>query len=489
MITADDFVISKEKSCTLPIFIQISNILIDNIKQGRLVEGDRLLPSREMARILKVHRKTVVAAYEELASQGWISMMPRKGTFVLNKQPEIKPSKIGNQSPPAMYPESTLFRVKKDNFHPYPPSLKQTRKLVSVNDGFPDIRLAPVSSLLLEIRSLSGKSVYKGYLNYAHPAGHFPLRQAIAGFMRTTRNLHITAENVMITRGAQMAIYISAVTLLKPGDDVVVGEPNYYTANHTFHKAGAKLNRIKVDDFGIDVDALEALCKRKKIRLIYIVPHHHHPTTVTLSPERRTKILELAVQYKFAIIEDDYDYDFHYNGNPILPMASIDHYGSIIYIGTLTKTIAPSIRTGFLIAPKNFIKEACKFRRLLDRQGDMLTEAGIAEMFNNGTLARHIKKSLKIYRDRRDNFCGLLNHYLKDRVSFKVPDGGMSVWTTFGKEVEKVRVQAMEKGVEIPDPSRYNTFNIDYNSIRMGFASLNFDEQELVVSVLRKCMR
>ena len=489
MITVNDFAISRENSSTIPIFIQISNAIIEKIRQGRLVEGDRLAPTRELARVLNVHRKTIVAAYEELATQGWISMAPRKGTFVLNKQPELRPTKIGNQPSPSTYPKKTLFTIREDNFHPYPPPLARNKVLVSVNDGFPDIRLAPVSSLLQEIRSFSNKSVYKGYLNYAHPAGHLALRHALANFLRQTRNLPITSENVMITRGAQMAIYISAITLLQPGDNVVVAEPNYYTANHTFYRAGAKLFRIKVDDSGIDVNALESLCKRKQIKLLYIVPHHHHPTTVTLSPERRTKILDLAVQYRFAVIEDDYDYDFHYDGNPILPMASIDHHGSIIYVGTLTKTIAPSIRTGFLVAPKNFIQEACKVRRLLDRQGDMLTEAGVVELFNNGTIARHIKKSVRIYRDRRDNFCNLLNYYLKDRISFKVPDGGMSVWATFGKDLEKVRMQAIEKGVEIPDPSRYNTHNVDYNAVRMGFASLNFDEQELVVSTLKKCMR
>jgi GntR family transcriptional regulator/MocR family aminotransferase len=169
-------------------------------------------------------------------------------------------------------------------------------------------------------------------------------------------------------------------------------------------------------------------------------------------------------------------------------MASFDSQGIIVYVGTLTKAIAPSIRTGFLVAPKDFIDEACKLRRLLDRQGDMLTEAAIAELFNNGTFDRHIKKSVEVYRSRRNNFCMLLADRLKDHITFRVPDGGMSVWTTFRKKLTPLRQRAIENGVELPDPGCYNTHTVDYNSIRMGFASLNFDEQEQVVDVIKKCL-
>jgi GntR family transcriptional regulator / MocR family aminotransferase len=166
---------------------------------------------------------------------------------------------------------------------------------------------------------------------------------------------------------------------------VIIGEPGYVTAALTFQRAGAILNRVPVDDYGINVEAIEKLCKRKKIRFVYLIPHHHHPTTVTLSLERRIRLLNLASQYKFAIIEDDYD--FHYNSSPILPMTSLDQRGNVIYVGTLSKTLVPAVRIGFLVAPKDFIAEATAVSRSIDFQGDSLLEIAIAELYRSGFIA------------------------------------------------------------------------------------------------------
>ena len=178
-----------------------------------------------------------------------------------------------------------------------------------------------------------------------------------------------------------MAINLAAKLLIEPGDHVIVGEPSYFGASITFKQNGGILNRVQVDEQGMDVDRVEKLCRTKKIRLVYVIPHHQHPTTVTMPPERRLKLLKLAEEYKFAIIEDDYDYDFHYASSPMLPMASLDEHGSVIYIGTLTKTFAPAVRVGFMVAPENFINFAAGLRRTMDWQGDPLMEVALLELY------------------------------------------------------------------------------------------------------------
>ncbi len=284
-----------------------------------------------------------------------------------------------------------------------------------------------------------------------------------------------------------MGIYLTGKLLLNPGDNIIVGEPGYLIANLTFKQLGAKINRIPVDDSGINVDLIESLCKREKIKLIYIIPHHHYPTTVTLTPERRIRLLEMAVRYKFAIIEDDYDYDFHYHSSPVLPIASIDHYGSVIYIGTLTKTLVPSIRMGFIIAPSNFINAAANMRRGVDWQGDSMMETAIGQLYKNGTIERHIKKAVKLYHERRDNFCRILYEKLGSGISFKIPEGGMSVWVNFiNSDLKKISERAFRKGLIISDGKFYNTDDINYNSARLGFASLNSTEQEKGVNILKE---
>ena len=142
----------------------------------------------------------------------------------------------------------------------------------------------------------------------------------------------------------------------------------------------------QVDENGLDTVRIEAICKKQQIKAVYVTSHHHHPTTVTLSAERRIHLLNLAQKYRFAIIEDDYDYDFNYNHSPILPLASHDTNGNVIYIGSVCKTVAPVFRIGYLIASKEFVNEAANLRRIVDRQGDALLELTFADFIKNGDL-------------------------------------------------------------------------------------------------------
>jgi GntR family transcriptional regulator/MocR family aminotransferase len=480
--------IHLDKSIDMPVYLQISNSIMNNIRRGHLRRGLKLPGSRELATVLGIHRKTMLASYDELMAQGWIEMIPRKGTFVVQELPEIKPKKIISNDSFSHYPMKALFSFNENAVVKSPAFRQHPSPIVTINDGFPDVRLSPTELFVRELRSMMRHRSFKKYYSYGSPQGPSHLLETLAAFLNDTRGLPISTRNLMITKGAQMGLYIAARLLIKQGDHVIVGEPSYFGATLTFQQAGATIRRVRVDDKGIDVDSVEALCKKRKVRLVYVIPHHHHPTTVTLSPERRIRLLELAVKYKFAIIEDDYDYDFHYTSNPVMPMASLDHYGNVIYVGTLTKTLAPAIRIGFIVAPENFIQAASELRRWIDRQGDTLLEVALAELYKNGTMARHIKKAVKLYRERRDFFCGLLKQKLGNKVSFKVPDGGMSVWTKFHVDLKRVADLAATKGLAMSDGKIYNGPKENYNSARLGFASLNFKEQEKAVEILTKCM-
>jgi GntR family transcriptional regulator / MocR family aminotransferase len=285
-----------------------------------------------------------------------------------------------------------------------------------------------------------------------------------------------------------MSIYLAARMILKQGATVIVAEPNYFMANMIFQQCGAKLVNVAVDDNGIDVDTIEKICTRKKPDLLYIIPHHHHPTTVTLSADRRMKLLKLIRAYKLPVIEDDYDYDFHYSSSPILPLASADHGGNVIYIGSLTKALAPSIRIGYMIAPENFIKETAQLRKLIDIRGDNLVEEALAVLFNNGTMQQHLKKSVKIYHQRRDILCNQLKNEMGDIVSFCMPAGGMAVWAKFNKKysLPVIARHASSEGLYMSDGWIYNSGKANYNALRIGFSSLNEKEITEVISILKK---
>jgi len=500
--------INVDKDLSTPVYLQIANSLVTQIRQGVLKPGSPLPASRQLAEILNVHRKTVIAAYDELDAQSWVDVYPRKGIFVARHLPEVSPRKLaaamagrtkagalpgsaGASSIGAPYPQKTFFEVAENPLLSSPPFTGYPPGHLVFNDGFPDTRLVPVDLLVREYRRFGSYRFTSKYLTYGPEQGSENLRTEIARLLAESRGLQVSPENILITKGAQMALYLCARVLLSAGDVVIAGDPGYTGASETFAQAGGKITLVPVDGQGIDLDAVEAICKKKKPRLLYVIPHHHNPTTVTLSSERRMQLLELAMKYRFAIVEDDYDYDFQYSCGPILPLASADHGGNVIYVGSFCKILAPGIRIGFMVAPHNLILQAMRLRKIIDRQGEQLLEEAMANLLKNGDIGRHLKKTNKIYHERRDLLCGLLQEQLGEQVSFRTPDGGFAVWMHYrnGLQPAVVAEKASRLGLSISrgdqyfhDPSHPNT------GVRLGFASLNPKELETAVGLLSKAM-
>ena len=511
-----DRLITIDKSGDTAVYLQIANSIMHHIRMGVLRRGLQLPGSRELAEQLGVNRNTIKAALDELTAQGWIEALPRKGMFVASDLPVIRPGRPlgvsgtakrggagdgsvlpgrGTEEVGALPGSEPAMAASKANFDMWyvdeDPLVDRVRRPgnIFIDDGFPDIRLAPMEIFLREIRSLSGMASFRQYMQYGSPAGTDYLLSALTPYLNDTRGLHIGKQHLMITRGVQMGTYLAASILLKPGSQVIVGEPGYAYANKMLEKLGAVLNHVRVDEQGIDVSAVEALCKRKKISLLHVMPHHHSPTTVRLSPQRRVQLLELANRYRMAIVEDDYDYDYHYDSSPVLPMASLDHYGNVIYVGTLSKTLVPAARIGFMAGPEDFIQLAAKRRSIIDLKGDSFLELALARMLRSGAISRHINKSVRVYHQRRDHFCDLLDGF-GDRVEFVRPEGGMAVWTRWpGVDLAALSEMAAGMGLDISDGAFYNPPGRNYFGLRLGFASLNLEEQSRAIGILRDCLK
>jgi GntR family transcriptional regulator/MocR family aminotransferase len=479
--------INIDKSVQTSIYLQIANSIINHIRQGELKPGSALPGSRVLAQKLAIHRQTVVAAYDELYAQNWVEIYPRRGIFVAQNLPDIAPRPLLTASGKGGSAPKTYFDVD-DHKIPYPLQFKPANNTNLIfNEGFPDTRLAPIELIVREYRRFANYHFTSKYLMYGPEHGSENLRTELAHFLGETRCLQVNPDHILITKGAQMALYLIAQILLSKGDTAIAADPGYLEANNVFEQAGAQVALAPVDECGIDLDAVEDICKKKRVKLVYVIPHHHRPTTVTLSAERRMRLLELARQYRFAIIEDDYDYDFHYSSGPILPLASADYYGSIIYIGSFCKTIAPGIRIGFMVAPPNMIMQATRLRRLIDRQGELLLEEAMANLLKNGDVSRHLKKTNKIYHERRDIFCSLLQEQLAGYISFKIPDGGFAVWINYlnGIKADEVAQKAAANGLTMSDgKSYYQQKGRPLNYARLGFASMNPKELETAVDIL-----
>lgn len=474
-------IIQIDKNSKIPIYKQIAFSIIDAIRNGTLKAGTYLPGSREMSKMVGVHRKTVIAAYDELNAQDWIVIVPRKHVSVSDRIPLLEPKKWNISDFKTSYEHSFQLPFRSINNQINTNESSFIPEII-IDDGHPDVRLSPIDELLKTYRSYTSK---KHSIKNAHigtDQGTLRLREELTKFLAETRGLNILPKNLLITHGAQMSIYLAARLLLKSNSKIIVGKPNYPVANNTFLEIGAKLVEVTVDENGLDVDAIEAVCKKEKIAAVYVIPHHHYPTTVTLSIERRMKLLQLSQHYSFAIIEDDYDYDYHYTSSPYLPLASGNHNGNVIYIGSFSKVLDPSLRMGFMVAPENFIQQCVALRKLIDVGGDGYMQNALATLIKDGELKRHLKKAKKVYHFRRDFLDNLLKEKLQDYIDYKLPSGGMSVW---------IRLKPKYKVLELTKISQLKIIRIneEQNAFRFGFASMNEHELETTVLLIEKGLK
>ena len=473
-----EHIIIIDKESKVPLYRQIAISIINAIRNGTLKAGTQLPSSRELSKTLGVHRKTVIAGYEELDAQDWIMIIPRKHIAVSEHIPLLKPQKWGgpdNIRPPYENNLDIPFRVIEEkgfdeNTVSYPD--------IMIDDGYPDVRLSPIDDLLKTYRSLTSKKYAIKNANIGTTQGTLKLRDELVNYLSLTRGLNISVDNILITHGAQMSIYLSAQLLLGRSSNIIVGKPNYPVANKTFEETEANLIEVNVDNKGIDTDAIEKICERKKIDAVYVIPHHHYPTTVTLSVERRVKLLELSKQFSFVIIEDDYDYDYHYTSSPYLPLASGNHNGNVIYIGSFSKLLDPALRIGFMVAPKNFIEQCTAFRKIIDVGGDGYMQNALATLIKEGELKRHLKKSKKCYHQRRDFLDALLIEKLGRYISYTLPTGGMAIWVILNPNYAITRLVANTQVKII-------RWNAEQNAFRFGFASMNETELTQAVEALK----
>jgi GntR family transcriptional regulator/MocR family aminotransferase len=470
-----------------PIFLRIAQTLSGDIAAGRLKAGTKLPGTRTLATQLNVHRNTVIAAFDELMSQGWTETRPAGGTYVASDFPAPLPDTRSSASASALgysLPDAPIPSHWDD---PWRVASRASRPgTLALASGLPDIRLVPVDLISRAYRRamrLHGLEV----LGYGDPQGHERLRVELAAMLGTLRGLAIGPQDIVITRGSQLALDLVARALIRPGDRVAIENLGYRPAWDALRLAGADLAPVPVDESGIRVDALAALIGAgdKPIRAIYVTPHHQYPTTVVMAPARRLALLDLARRHRFAIIEDDYDNEFHYGGRPVLPLASANAHGSVVYIGTLSKILAPGLRTGFVVAPAPLAKRLADIRMLSDRQGDMAVEVALASLINDGELQRHANRMRRVYRARRDALADALTAAFADNLVFTPPQGGMAIWATFdpGIDVEAWARRGFAAGIHFSPASRFTCQGKAPNALRLGFASL--DEREIGEAVRR----
>jgi GntR family transcriptional regulator/MocR family aminotransferase len=396
---------------------QLYQALRLRVLDGRLASGTRLPASRDLAAALAISRNSVVRAYDQLYAEGFIEGRVGDGTYVAQlPQAALSAKKLStkvstglstglsttlstNWLDLAVIPSSkvihrgALGRVE-NNHLPTPPSgpPRAFRVGVPAFDLFPFEVWAKLNAAFWRKPDLQ-------QLCYGDPAGDERLRGMIAAYLRSSRGMQCSAEQIVITSGAQQGISLCAQLLVEPGDGVAIENPGYRAAGHAFAVAGAKLHGVAVDSEGIDCNELNGL---SDCRLAYVTPSHQYPTGVVMSLARRLELLAWAERTQGWIVEDDYDGEYRYSGAPLAPLAALDRQGRVLYVGTFGKVAFPALRLGYLVLPPTLV-QAFSQRRAVDvRHSEVSTQAVMAEFMAAGHFQRHIRRMRRAALSRRN---------------------------------------------------------------------------------------
>lgn len=389
---------------------QLYQALRARVLDGRLSSGTRLPATRDLANVLALSRNSVVRAYDQLYAEGFIESRVGDGTYV------SRLDKLSTQLSTGLYSglstdlstfsvnsteDLSSCRLSKEplqrlkNNHLPPPKSGAPR---AFRVGIPAFDLFPFD-VWAKLQAGFWRNPSPAQLGYGDPAGEPVLRELIAAYLRRSRGLSCTSEQIVITSGAQQAISLCAQLLLQPGDGVAVENPGYRAAGHTFAVAGAKVAGVPVDEQGMVCQRLERL---PDCRLAYVTPAHQYPTGVTMSLARRLALLAWAERNDGWIIEDDYDGEYRYSGAPLAPLAALDRQGRVLYVGTFGKIAFPALRLGYLVLPPGLVRSFSQGRALAVRHSEVGSQCVMAEFMAQGHFQRHIRRMRKAALSRRN---------------------------------------------------------------------------------------
>ena len=427
-----------------PLYRQIERYLRDSILSGELEPDTRLPAGRRLAQELGVSRITVENAYAELQADGLVITRPGSGYYVNQILPSMFVTASGDATTvneplwQRELPECALF-----GGHEF----ENGNGIISFEAGSGDVSNFPVTEfrkIMQDVIRRDGTAAFE----YGEYNGYAPLRSAIAHIL-TSRGIKARPENVLITSGSQQAIALCTQLLLKPGDTVLTENPTYSGALYLFRAYGLRVVGVPVDSEGMQTEKLESVLQQYHPKLIYTMPDFQNPTGTCLSNPRRQQLMALAERYNMAVIEDDYVGDLRYEGRAQSSLKALDPGGRVIYTGTFSKMLLPGLRIGFLLAEGPIYRVLTERKYVHDIAASNLMQRVLEVYLSIGRYRNYLRRSCRIYRERRDAMIKAIGEYLPASVSFDKPKGGLFIWLALpqGLAAEKLSRIALTEGV------------------------------------------
>lgn len=457
--------------------VRVADALKAAILDGRLPPGTNLPGTRALSDMLSVNRQTVITALQRLEAEGWVVLEPYRGALVAQDLPSGAGAghALGAAPPVMAFDLPSLLQ---------PVSTSLTGALL-LADGAPDPRLAP------------GEAIARGYhramqrhgaalLQDRDPMGNPLLREQVALWISERHGVRVGADRILITRGSRSAISILVTALFRKGETALVESPGNRGAWEVFQGGGQMVLRcLPRSAEGLNLDAIRDACRREPARLLYVSARRQFPTSATLPEPQAEVLLGLAAEGRMAILEDDYDAEITFEDRRATSLLSLDRKGTVIHLGSLSRLIAPGLRIAFLVVPAPLAPFLANIKLRLEEHGDAALEWAVGDLIRDGELTRHLRRTRKLYRERRDCLAGLLSARLGADLAFDVPTGGMGLWMRVrpGLDAEAWVRAARLAGLRLNPPSWFHLGEPE-PAFRIGFAQADAAELSLAVDRL-----
>ena len=438
-----------------PLHQQLYRQIRDELVSGNFSDNSSRLPSsRELAADLRISRPTVRLAFSKLHAEGYLRSRTGSGTFVASALPET----FLSAAKPKVYPAIGRPPRISDRVRAIPDERVGKEFDLGAMDAGVGISLVPgipaVDEFPIDIweRLRAQVLLKKGthLLRHASSRGDADLRKAIAAYLCDFRGARCHPDQIVIVGGMQQAMLISALVVLNPGDPVWIEDPGFHQARRVFILAGATVVPKPLDDEGI---VIARSPKESLPKIIHVTPSHQYPLGMTMSLERRTALLDFARAHDAFVFEDDFYAEFRFTGPPLPSLQGIDNSSRVIYAGTMSKILYPSLRLGYVVAPEQLVDSMVKTRSTMDQHSSAIDQATLARFITEGFFLSHLKRMRKVYSERRDFFIKQFNDLLTDRFTLQVPEAGLNVVAWLRREEDFARINriTVEIGVK-PSP-------------------------------------
>ena len=461
--------IALDRDSTMPLFRQLDLQLREGVLSGRLAPGARLPASRQLARDLGISRLTVQNTYEQLVAEGFLTSVAGSGTFVADIAVEDLPPALPDLPSPSDATTADLSARGRQ--------MAQTKAATRVSETRPFRPSVPAPELFpmaawSKLWASALRRLGDELFGYGPPGGHRPLRVAIADHLRNARGVHCEPEQVIVTAGSQQSFALSGLALLDAGEPAWGEDPGHTAGRDVLTALGIPVTPVPIDEEGLDIPAGRQ--REPAPRLIFVTPSHQHPLGVTMSLRRRLELLQFAQQVGAWILEDDYDSEFRYSGRPLPALQGLDQGQRVIYAGSFSKVLYPSLRMGYVVVPRHLVEAFCAAQSVLSQGIPILPQAVLADFMREGRFAAHIRRMRVAYGERQRYLVAALEREAARHLSFAPTNAGMHLmaWLPEGADDSAVARSLWQGGIEALPLSIYAQRPYPRAGLLLGFTAV-----------------